>query len=126
MKLRKELTVALACFHKHKRFHVEIIEEAEDGFAIRIDDINKGASYRIIASWGGGWDHVSVSLLGRCATWDEMCWIKNIFWNLNETVIQYHPAEEDYVNCHEFCLHLWKPQNTILPTPPAEFVGPKT
>src|SRR5262245_54586743 len=26
------------------------------------------------------WDHVSVSLSHRCPTWDEMCWVKDLFF----------------------------------------------
>lgn len=67
-----------------------------------------------------GWDHVSVTLgnnegpIARCPVWEEMCFIKDIFWNKDEVVIQYHPAESDYVSCHHFCLHLWKPQGILL------------
>jgi hypothetical protein len=34
------------------------------------------------------------------------------------TVIQYHPSKDRYVNTNENCLHLWKPINEDLPTPP--------
>lgn len=78
---------------------------------------------RVIISNGGGWEHVSVSLPHRCPTWGEMCMIKNLFFNKDETVIQYHPAESEYVNAHEYCLHLWRPINEKIPTPPKEFVG---
>lgn len=54
------------------------------------------------------WEHVSVSTPIRCPTWEEMCWVKSLFFRPEETVIQFHPAESDYVNNHEFCLHLWR------------------
>jgi hypothetical protein len=69
------------------------------------------------------WEHVSVSLGNRCPTWDEMCFIKNIFWEEDEVVVQYHPAKKDYVNNSPYCLHLWKPAHTVLPTPPSIAVG---
>lgn len=47
----------------------------------------------IIASWGGGWEHVSVSLNNRCPTWEEMCMVKDIFWGEDECVIQFHPPK---------------------------------
>lgn len=125
MRLRKDLAVQLACLHKHKRFYVTVIDEGEDGFAVQIHEEYEYILYRIIASWGGGWDHVSVSLHDRCPTWDEMCWIKGVFWHEHESVIQYHPAKSEYVNCHPHCLHLWKPQNCVLRIPPHEFVGIK-
>jgi len=77
---------------------------------------------KVVASWGGGWDHVSVSLNTRCPTWDEMCWVKRKFFADDETVIQYHPAESDYINCHPFCLHMWRPQLAEIPLPPKIFV----
>lgn len=73
----------------------------------------------VIASNGMDWDHVSVHVLDedRCPTWEEMCFIKDLFWHRNETVVQYHPAESDYVNLHPYTLHLWKPQSAAVPTP---------
>jgi hypothetical protein len=86
-----------------------------------------GVWLQVIVSDGGGWEHVSVSPSRekRCPTWDEMCWVKSLFWEPEEVVIQYHPAESEYVTLHPFCLHLWKPREVALPTPPAIFVGPK-
>jgi len=79
----------------------------------------------IIVSDGEGWDHVSVSLKNRCPTWEEMCWVKDLFFEPHEVVMQLHPAKSEYVNHHPYCLHLWRPQNRSIPLPPTEFVGPK-
>lgn len=79
----------------------------------------------VIASNGAGWEHVSVSLPARTPSWEEMCFIKNLFWEPNEVVIQFHPAESDYVNNHPYCLHLWRPTNAAVPTPPTILVGIK-
>lgn len=98
-------------------------EEGIDGLAVAFKE--NGFYYCIIASWGKKWEHVSMSLEDRCPTWDEMCWLKDIFWNSEETVMQLHPPESRYVNNHEFCLHLWKPQHHIIPLPPVDFVGVK-
>ena len=76
----------------------------------------------VVFSFGGGWDHVSVSLKNRCPTWDEMCVVKDVFFDKEECCIEYHPAEKDYVNFHPYCLHIWKPQNETIPTPPKIFV----
>lgn len=46
---------------------------------------------QVIISNEMGWDHVSVSLPNRCPNWEEMCFIKNLFWGKDETVIQYLP-----------------------------------
>ncbi len=79
---------------------------------------------RIVASDGEGWEHVSVSLKHRCPTWDEMCYIKNLFWNEDEAVVQFHPKKSDYVNHHPYCLHMWKQVGIDWATPPKIFVGP--
>lgn len=73
------------------------------------------------------WQHVSVSILNqcRCPTWEEMCHIKDLFWNEDEAVIQIHPAKCDYVNNHKYCLHLWKPIYKPLNLPPSILVGYK-
>lgn len=45
----------------------------------------------VVWSFGGGWEHVSVSYRRRTPTWNEMCKVKEMFWNDEETVVQYHP-----------------------------------
>jgi hypothetical protein len=77
---------------------------------------------KVIVSDQGGWDHCSVHVEGRCPTWEELCFVKYLFWTPEETVIQYHPAASDYINNHPFVLHLWKPQGVTIPLPPLEFV----
>jgi hypothetical protein len=68
------------------------------------------------------WEHVSVSLLYRCPYWEEMCYVKDLFWNEDEAVIQFHPAKDQYVNCHPYTLHLWRPLLKKLPLPPSAMV----
>jgi len=57
-----------------------------------------GRSFFIVASDGGGWDHISVSPCNRkrqgCPTWEEMCAIKDMFFEPEERVVQYHPPQE--------------------------------
>lgn len=88
-------------------------------------DVPTSPLYRFICSWGGDWDHVSISILNirRCPTWEEMCWVKGIFWKPEEAVMQLHPAASEYVNTHPLCLHLWRPQTVDIPSPPKHFVG---
>jgi hypothetical protein len=78
---------------------------------------------RVIASDGMDWEHVSVSLPNRTLNWREMCFIKDLFWDEEDVVIQYHPTKSEYVNQHENCLHLWKPVDFEMPIPPKELVG---
>ena len=73
---------------------------------------------------GKPWEHVSVSLDTRCPTWDEMNFVKEMFWRDDECVIQYHPPKSNYVNIMPYCLHLWKPIGVKIPMPPSMCVGP--
>lgn len=82
--------------------------------------------FKVIASDGGGWEHVSVSLPTRCPTWDEMCYVKSLHWDDEDCVVQFHPPASAYVNQHPFCLHLWRPTDgVVIPQPPSIFVGLK-
>lgn len=66
------------------------------------------------------WEHVSVSSK-RTPTWDEMCYVKSLFFEENDCVVQYHPPKSDYVNVAKTCLHLWKFKGD-MPRPPKEYV----
>lgn len=81
----------------------------------------------VIWSYGGGWEHVSFAPFKRyyMPSWDDMCRIKNIFFYPEEWAVQYHPAESEYVNNVPNCLHLWRPTDQVLPTPPSWMVGAK-
>lgn len=68
---------------------------------------------KVIASEDMGWEHVSVSLPNRCPNWEEMCHIKNLFFGEEDLCIQFHPRKKDYVNLHDYCLHIWKPPATV-------------
>ncbi len=83
--------------------------------------------YMCVAADGADWEHVSVSLPldKRTPTWDEMCDVKAFFWDNTDTVLQYHPAEKDYVNNHSKVLHLWRPLKQDIPKPPPELIGIK-
>ena len=58
-------------------------------------------------------------------SWDVMCTLKNICFNDDEVVMELHPAKKDYVNNHEYCLHIWKPINLEIPMPPSIMIGLK-
>ncbi len=76
-----------------------------------------------VVSDGLGWEHVSVSMSTRCPTWDEMCFIKDFFWQEEESVVQYHPPRSEYINLCGTCLHLWRPVGVEIPRPPRDLVG---
>lgn len=89
-----------------------------------------GLMLRIVASgsddddlMAGGWEHVSVSTKFRIPTWVEMCFVKDLFWGEEETVIQFHPPKSEYVNQHPYVLHLWRNRITPIQTPPSILVG---
>jgi hypothetical protein len=86
------------------------------------------ASNGIDGEFKTGWEHVSLkakvkgSSHWRCPTWEEMSYIKDLFWNDNETVIQFHPSKSSYINTHPAVLHLWKPFGIEIPLPPTILV----
>lgn len=73
---------------------------------------------------GPPWEHVSVSTPVRTPTWAEMCQVKATFWDDEDVVMQLHPPKSEWVNCHEYCLHLWRPIGIAIPRPPSITVGP--
>lgn len=92
----------------------------------------------IIASCGDeyfgiDWEHVSVRaekiinnrIIQMIPTWVEMCFIKSLFWDDEDVVMQLHPKKSEYVNNHPCVLHLWRPTKTEIPTPPSILVGVK-
>ena len=58
-----------------------------------------------------GMEHVSLAPKRRfkIPTWDDMCTLKDIFFEDEEEAYQIHPRKSEYVNIKENCLHLWKP-----------------
>jgi hypothetical protein len=75
------------------------------------------------------WEHVSVHCYSGkrqfTPTWIEMCAVKDMFWDEEDVVIQFHPRKSDYVNNHANTLHLWRPVGIELPLPPTITVGVK-
>src|SRR5690348_8904636 len=67
-----------------------------------------GYNYKIISSGDNNphseWEHVSVSKTrGKnwyLPTWEDMCFVKQLFWDEEETVLQFHPKKSEYVNKH--------------------------
>lgn len=115
-------------------FHVPNKYRIRDGRLGSTDEMGNNGAFEIklkhsqvvfvIAGDGLGWEHVSVSRQDRCPTWEEMCQVKDLFWDGEDCVIQFHPPESEYVNAHPRCLHLWRPIGVELPRPPSIMVGP--
>jgi hypothetical protein len=56
----------------------------------------------------GKYDHVSIAPIdGHTPTWDEMCTLKDLFFNDDEECVQIHPKAGEYVDIKRNCLHLW-------------------
>ncbi|HEX3341859.1 MAG TPA: hypothetical protein VHT68_22100 [Pseudolabrys sp.] len=93
-----------------------------------------GEALRMIVSDGNldsddeldAWEHVSVSLAragrARLPNWEEMCFVKNLFWEDEDCVVQYHPPLSKNVNNYRV-LHLWRSLRQEFPQPPMEAVG---
>ena len=84
--------------------------------------IHGGVGTVTIGSWTGsviwgadedGWEHVSVSPFDHSIlpSWDDMCRLKDIFFDEEEMALQFHPRKSQYVNKMENCLHLWRPKD---------------
>jgi hypothetical protein len=132
-------------FHVPEKFRIVTGRQASNSAfgnngAFRIPSLPKpGRSHAngqrelfIIASDGAGWEHVSVHVFigGKekfaMPFWDEMCYIKDLFWDEEDVVMQLHPKKSEYVNLHAYVLHLWRPTSQAIPTPPSILVGWKT
>lgn len=107
----------------HKAPRVLVMTKSDDGFNGTIHMPKWTGS--IVVSWGGGWEHVSVRPFKKHITpsWDDMCYIKNLFWNDKECAVQYHPPKSQYVNNMPNCLHIWKPVGHNPEMPPSILVG---
>ena len=110
-------------FLDSKQIYSQDLSFSEDGIKgfICIDRIDMS----FVASWGGGWDHVSVAPLKKkiVPSWEMMCKVKDIFFKPDEAVIQIHPPKDEYVNNIPNCLHLWRCRYKEMVLPPSFMVG---
>lgn len=105
--------------------YLKIKREGQDGFGGTFYDKKSRCFLNFIMSWGAGFEHCSVSLPNRCPSWEQMCVMKELFWEDDEVCMQLHPAKKDYINNMKYCLHIWRPINEKIPTPPSIMVGLK-
>jgi hypothetical protein len=108
---------------------VPLIYCSEDsyGFNGMFRFVLKARQMRCFSSDQKGWQHVSVTIEGepKPPPWDVMCEIKELFFEPDDWVVQYHPPRKENINNHPGCLHLWRPLNSPMPTPPGIMVGIK-
>ncbi len=95
--------------------------EAGDPFGWFITSGPCGRQLAMLATDGEGtdWEHVSVTLKDKrkIPNWEEMCFVKNLFWESTECIVQFHPPSAEYVNIHHGCLHLWRYKKAAFPIP---------
>jgi hypothetical protein len=102
-----------------------------DGFFKIPHPTSDGLFFRCLVLNGYDWEHLTVTVFEkgkrpeRCPTWEEMCFIKSLFWEDEEAAMQLHPPKSEWVSNHPFALHLWKPKNIEIPLPPSILVGIK-
>lgn len=118
----------LNTLNHHRQVHIELASygqagDSENGVFV-IPSAFDGTDLRVIASTGGGWDHVSVSCANRCPTWDEMEQVARLCFADNEAAMQLHVPMGEHINAHPYCLHWWRPQGRKLHRPPGWMVGP--
>ena len=117
-------------FHAPKRFMINHpalgMGEGNDGFFLIPGSDACGRSLYVQSSDDRGWEHVSVSLKDqpkRCPSWDEMVFIKSLWWGPEDTVMQLHVPAADHISYHHGCLHLWRPIGVEIPRPPSNMVA---
>lgn len=98
-------------------------EAENDGMGGHYYDKYNNKNLNFIFSYQLGWEHLSVSMPNKTPSWEQMCMMKDIFWGEDEVCVEYHPRKEEYVNNHPHCLHIWKPRDVEMPTPPSILVG---
>lgn len=57
---------------------------------------------------GKRWLHVSYSLPNRMPSYDHMTTVKKLFVGRQNKAIFVLPSEDEHVNMHSYCLHLWR------------------
>lgn len=117
--------------NKHRVRRGAFASTSEDGFngAFGFPLPGEARMVCVIASNGMGWDHVSVSFgqaSKKTPSWEVMCAVKDLFWEPEDVVIQFHPKKSEYISNHPGCLHMWRcTDGREQPMPPAIMVGIK-
>ncbi len=52
--------------------------------------------------------HVSMSRADRLPDWAEIGLVRSLFFGQDVDAAMIMPRQSDYINLHEFCLHLWE------------------
>ncbi len=85
-----------------------LVQKGENGVAC----INKSKGLTVITSIdneldGKFWLHVSVSRKSRLPSWEDLRYVKDEFIGKDKKAMQVLPPQAEYVNIHDYVLHLW-------------------
>ena len=110
---------------KDKRID-QVLRKVNDDKAIQLKlmlntQYNKQACVKFTKALG--WEHLSVSFDDMLPDWNNMQEMKEMFWKDDEECFQLHPKKENYINNHNYCLHIWRPLEQPIPVPPTILVG---
>ncbi len=67
----------------------------------------------VIVTKDAGLYHLSISRKDRLPSYDELKSARYQFLPDVPYMVQIFPPEEDFVNLHDFCLHLWEPKDFV-------------
>lgn len=56
---------------------------------------------------GKRWYHVSASRKARMPSYEDLVWVKEVFFGEDQPAYQVFPKKSEHRNFHPFCLHLW-------------------
>lgn len=68
----------------------------------------------VIVSKDAGLWHMSISRTDRLPTYDELKDARYHFLSDVKYIVQIFPPKSDFVNVHQFCLHLWEPKEPFM------------
>jgi hypothetical protein len=110
---------------KDKRID-QVLRKVNDDKAIQLKlmlntQYNKQACVKFTKALG--WEHLSVSFDDMLPDWNYMQEMKEMFWKDDEECFQLHPKKENYINNHNYCLHIWRSLEQPIPVPPTILVG---
>lgn len=67
----------------------------------------------VVVSKDAGLWHLSISRKDRLPNYDELKSARYQYLPDVKYAVQIFPPEEDFVNLHSFCLHLWEPKDFV-------------
>lgn len=70
-----------------------------------------------LISDSGGWDHVNISLPARTPNWEEIEFVRDIFFDAQDIVVIYSPPRLFPYVTNPFHIHMWRRQGHQFPIP---------